>query len=83
MLREKEMGYEKCRTIKSIFLSSRDVTTTPFPSQSEKAPLLPHPGEANDIPMMSLCRVIEIDLREMLGEKELPPGIESKKGVLM
>ena len=43
----------------------------------------PFQGMANDIPMMSLCRVIAIDLREMLGEKELPPGIESKKGVLM
>jgi putative membrane protein len=43
----------------------------------------PFQGMANDIPMMSLCRVIEIDLREMLGEKDLPPGIEPKNGVLM
>jgi putative membrane protein len=33
----------------------------------------PFEGTANDIPMFSLCRTIEIDLREMLGEKELPP----------
>jgi len=32
---------------------------------------------------MSLCRVIEIDLREMLGEADLPPKVEAKKGVLM
>lgn len=38
---------------------------------------------ANDIPMLSLTRVIEIDLREMLGETDLPPNIESKDGVLM
>ncbi len=38
---------------------------------------------ANDIPMMSLCRTIEIDLREMLREKDLPPPIEAKNGVLM
>ncbi len=43
----------------------------------------PFQGMANDIPMLSLCRVIEIDLREMLGEKELPPAIEAKNGVLM
>lgn len=43
----------------------------------------PFQGMANDIPMLSLCRTIEIDLREMLGEKELPAPIESKKGILM
>lgn len=43
----------------------------------------PFQGMANDIPMLSLCRVIEIDLREMLGEKDLPPGIQAKGGVLM
>lgn len=43
----------------------------------------PFQGMANDIPMLSLCRTIEIDLREMLEEKSLPPSIDSKKGVLM
>ena len=43
----------------------------------------PFQGMANDIPMLSLCRVIEIDLREMLGETELPPPIEAKNGILM
>ncbi|MGG8496817.1 bestrophin family protein [Tenacibaculum sp. TC6] len=43
----------------------------------------PFQGMANDIPMLSLCRTIEIDLREMLGETDLPPSIESKNGVLM
>ncbi len=43
----------------------------------------PFQGMANDIPMLSLCRVIEIDLREMLGETNLPPNIESKNGVLL
>lgn len=43
----------------------------------------PFQGMANDIPMMSLCRTIEIDLREMLEETDLPPGIKSKNGVLM
>ncbi len=43
----------------------------------------PFQGMANDIPMMSLCRIIETDLREMLGETDLPPTIEAKNGVLM
>ena len=43
----------------------------------------PFQGMANDIPMLSLCRVIEIDLREILGETDLPPGIQAKKRVLM
>ncbi len=43
----------------------------------------PFEGLGNDIPMYSLCRTIEIDLREMLGETELPPAVEAKKGVLM
>lgn len=43
----------------------------------------PFQGMANDIPMLALCRVIEIDLREMLGEQDLPPPIQAKNGVLM
>lgn len=43
----------------------------------------PFQGMANDIPMLSLVRTIEIDLREMLGETDLPPVIKSNKGVLM
>lgn len=43
----------------------------------------PFQGMANDIPMLALCRTIEIDLREMLGETDLPPKIEAKSGILM
>ncbi|MCB0516767.1 MAG: bestrophin family ion channel [Chitinophagales bacterium] len=43
----------------------------------------PFQGMANDIPMLSLCRTIEIDLREMLGEKDLPPAIQAKNNILM
>ena len=43
----------------------------------------PFQGMANDIPMLSLCRTIEIDLLEMLDEEDLPPPIEAKKGILM
>ena len=43
----------------------------------------PFQGMANDIPMLSLCRTIEIDFREMLGETDLPPAIEAKNGILI
>lgn len=43
----------------------------------------PFEGLGNDIPMLNLCRVIEIDLREMLGEKDLPPPIEPVDNILM
>ena len=43
----------------------------------------PFAGMGNDIPMLSLCRVIEIDLKEMLGETNLPAPIEAKNGVLL
>ncbi len=43
----------------------------------------PFEGLGNDIPMLSLCRVIEIDLKEMLGEENIPPPIKAENGVLM
>ncbi len=43
----------------------------------------PFEGLGNDIPMLSLCRVIEIDLRQMLDEENIPGPIEAVNGVLM
>lgn len=43
----------------------------------------PFEGLGNDIPMLSLCRVIEIDLLEMLRETDIPPKIQPKNNVLM
>ncbi|HNL06649.1 MAG TPA: bestrophin family ion channel [Chitinophagales bacterium] len=43
----------------------------------------PFQGMANDIPTMSICRTIEIDLREMLREKDLPSPIKPHNGILM
>ena len=43
----------------------------------------PFEGFINDVPMTALCRIIEIDLREMLGETDLPPQIKPVDGVLM
>lgn len=43
----------------------------------------PFQGMANDIPMMSLCRTIEIDLRQMLNEEDIPAPIKAKGNILM
>ena len=43
----------------------------------------PFEGQPSDTPMTALCRTIERDLREQLGESELPPAIEPHRGVLM
>ena len=43
----------------------------------------PFQGMANDIPMHALCRTIEIDLREMLGETDIPPAVDAVDGILM
>jgi putative membrane protein len=37
----------------------------------------------NDVPMTALCRTIEIDLRDMLGETDLPEKVIAEKGILM
>ena len=43
----------------------------------------PFEGGPNDVPITSMCRTIEIDLREMLGQKDLPPPITASNEILM
>ncbi|MNK11791.1 Bestrophin, RFP-TM, chloride channel [compost metagenome] len=43
----------------------------------------PFEGNANDIPITQISRNIEIDLREMLGEKDLPATIQPMNNILM
>lgn len=43
----------------------------------------PFEGCPNDIPITQISRNIEIDLREMLGEKDLPPAIQPVNNILM
>ena len=43
----------------------------------------PFENQPNDTPMSSLCVTIEIDLRQQLGEEDLPTPLEPKHGVLM
>ena len=37
----------------------------------------------NDVPMTAICRNIEIDLRDMLGETELPNRVQAVNNILM
>lgn len=43
----------------------------------------PFENSVNDIPMTTICRTIEIDLREMLGEKDVPGKIFPVKNIIM
>ena len=43
----------------------------------------PFENGVNDIPMSAICRTIEIDLREMLAENEIPPRLRAEKNILM
>ena len=43
----------------------------------------PFEGLAFDVPISSLTRTIEIDLKEMLGESDLPEPITPKDGFLV
>jgi putative membrane protein len=43
----------------------------------------PFEGLANDVPMLSICRTIEIDLLQQLGETNIPEPIQPIKNVLM
>jgi putative membrane protein len=43
----------------------------------------PFENAINDIPMTAICRTIEIDLREMLDEKVIPPAVVAVDNILM
>ena len=43
----------------------------------------PFENKFEDIPMTALCRNIEIDLRQQLGESTIPPPLEPVEGILM
>ena len=43
----------------------------------------PFEGTYNDVPISSISRAIEIDLREMINDTEIPKPIKSENGFLM
>lgn len=43
----------------------------------------PYEGSPNDVPISQLCRAIEIDMREMLGDKVLPPALTPENDIII
>src|SRR5262245_56750682 len=43
----------------------------------------PFEGGANDIPITQMSRNLEIDLREMLGETDLPPALHPRNNIIL
>jgi putative membrane protein len=43
----------------------------------------PFEGSANDVPITAISRTIEIDLREMLHEKDIPPPLKPQNNILV
>ncbi len=43
----------------------------------------PFENGVNDIPMTAICRTIEIDLREMLSEKDIPAKVQPVNNIVM
>lgn len=43
----------------------------------------PFEGLTNDVPMFSMCRSIEADLRQMIGDTDLPDPVKPVDGILM
>lgn len=43
----------------------------------------PFEGSANDVPISQMSRTIEIDLREILGETDLPPALQPKNNIIL
>lgn len=43
----------------------------------------PFEGSPNDVPISQMSRTIEIDLREMIGETDLPPALQPKNNIIL
>jgi putative membrane protein len=43
----------------------------------------PFEGSANDVPISQMSRTIEIDMREMLGETNLPPALQPRNNIIL
>jgi ion channel-forming bestrophin family protein len=43
----------------------------------------PFEGGANDVPLSQMSRSVEIDIREMLGETDLPPALQPQNNIVL
>ncbi len=48
-----------------------------------EASVNPFEGSANDVPITQISRTIEIDMRDMLDETDLPPAITPKNNIVL
>ncbi|MEO9512295.1 MAG: bestrophin family ion channel [Flavobacteriaceae bacterium] len=62
----------------SVLISWMFVTMEKVGSNSED----PFEGRISDVPMTALCRTIEIDLRDMLDEQNLPEKVKPQHNIL-
>ncbi len=62
----------------SVLISWVFTTMEKIGSNSED----PFEARINDVPMTALCRTIEIDLRDMLDETDLPEKVKPKQNIL-
>lgn len=60
-------------------LSSWVFTTMERIGESSESPF---EDSANDLPIKAISRTIEIDLREMLGETDIPPALKPYNNIL-
>jgi ion channel-forming bestrophin family protein len=76
---EKLGGHLIWLTVPFSALSSWVFTTMERIGESSESPF---EGSANDVPITAMSRTIEIDLREMLGETDIPPAIKPYNNIL-
>jgi ion channel-forming bestrophin family protein len=43
----------------------------------------PFEGSANDVPISQMSRTVEIDIREILGEVDLPPALQPQNNIIL
>jgi putative membrane protein len=43
----------------------------------------PFEGNANDVPISQMSRAVEIDIREMLAEVDLPPTLKPQNNIVL
>jgi len=43
----------------------------------------PFEGNANDVPISQISRMMEIEMRDLLGETDLPPLLQPKNGIIL
>lgn len=51
--------------------------------QVGKSTKTPFEGGANDVPIAQIARMIEVEVRELLGDTDLPPLLRAKNNIIL